>query len=99
MGTTTSRSGAALRVTVTVTVSPSSTGYVAESKLTVTLGTSSSLMETVVSGTLPLDTPAGRALPKVSLTLSPSSSTVSWVAVKVKVFSMSVGPRDAGLRE
>ena len=35
MGTTTSRSGAALRVTVTVSVSPSSTGYVAEPKLTV----------------------------------------------------------------
>ena len=77
MGTTTSRSGAALRVTVTVSVSPSSTGYVAEPKLTSTAGTSSSLMETVVSGTLPLDTPAGNGLSKVSLTLSPSSSTVS----------------------
>ena len=50
-------------------------------------------METVVSGTLPLDTPAGNALPKVSLTLSPSSSTLSWAAVKVKVCSVSVGPK------
>ena len=55
-------------------------------------GASSSVMETVVSGTLPLDTPAGNWLSKVSLTLSPSSSTVSWVAVKVKVCSVSVGP-------
>ena len=50
-------------------------------------------METVVSGTLPLDTPAGRGLPKVRSTLSPSSSTLSWVAVKVKVLEVSVGPK------
>ena len=65
----------------------------AEPKLTSTAGTSSSLMETVVSGTLPLDTPAGNGLSKVSLTLSPSSSTLSWVAVKVKVLEVSVGPK------
>ena len=38
---------------------------------------------------VPSVTPAGRVLPKVSLTDSPSSSTVSAVAVKVKDFSVS----------
>ena len=49
-------------------------------------------METVASAGLPTLTPVGRGLPKVSLTLSPSSLSLSWVAVKVKLFSVSVGP-------
>ena len=60
MGTTTSRSGAALRVTVTVSVSPSSTGYVAEPKLTVTARHVVVVMETVVSGTLASRHPRGQ---------------------------------------
>ena len=49
-------------------------------------------METVVLGTRPADTPPGR-VPKPRSTLSPSSSTLSWVAVKVKVLEVSVGPK------
>ena len=44
--------------------------------------------DALVGGT-PSVTPAGKVLPKVSFTDSPSSSTVSAVAVKVKVFSVS----------
>ncbi len=44
-------------------------------------------METMVSLVAPAVTPVGSA-PKVSLTLSPSSSVVSWVAVKVKVLEV-----------
>ena len=53
-----------------------------------TLGTSSSVMETTVSLVVPSVTPVG-SVPKVSLTDSPSSSTESDAAVKVKDFSVS----------
>ena len=53
-----------------------------------TAGSSSSVMETVVSLVEPAVTPSG-SMPKESFTFSPSSSTVSWVAVKVMVFSVS----------
>ena len=55
---------------------------------TVTDGTSSSVMEMVVSLVVPSVTPVG-SVPKVSFTDSPSSSMVSDVAVKVKDFSVS----------
>ena len=45
-------------------------------------------MLTTDSSVVPLVTRVGRS-PKVSFTLSSSSSTVSWAAVKVKVFSVS----------
>ena len=53
-----------------------------------TLGTSSSDIETTAWDGLVEFTPTGR-VPKVSLTLSPSSSSVSSVAEKEKVFSVS----------
>ena len=53
-------------------------------KLTVTDGTSSSVMVTVASSGVPALTPSGSVAPKLSLTLSPSSSTVSVSAVNVK---------------
>ena len=56
--------------------------------LTVTPATSLSVMETTVSLMVPAVTPVGRA-PKVNFTRSPSSSMVSSVAVKVKVFEVS----------
>ena len=46
------------------------------------------MMETTVSEVAPSDTPVGRD-PNVSFTLSSSSSIVSSVAVKVKVFTVS----------
>ena len=49
-------------------------------------------METTVLGTLPLDTPAGNWLPKVSLTLSRRRPRCPGIAVKVKVLEVSVGP-------
>ena len=49
-------------------------------------------METVASWVLPALTPSGNGLSKVSFTLSPSSLSVSSVAVKVKLCSVSVGP-------
>ena len=49
---------------------------------------SSSVMATVVSVGVPSLTSGGR-VPKVSRMLSPSSSTVSCVAVKVKAFDVS----------
>ena len=49
-------------------------------------------METVVSLGAPSDMPVGR-VPKPRSTLSSSSSTLSWVAVKVKVLEVSVGPK------
>ena len=61
-------------------------------KLTVTSGSSSSVIETVVLSLAPGFTPGGRS-PKVSFTLSSSSSMVSGVVVKVKVFSVSVGAK------
>ena len=76
MGMVTERSGASSRVTLTATLEPSSTVYAACSKPTFTSGTSSSVMVTTVSLVPPADTPAG-SVPKVSLTDSPSSSTVS----------------------
>ena len=47
------------------------------------------MIETTVSFVVPSVTPAGRVLPKVSFTDSPSSSTVSEVAVKVKLLEVS----------
>ena len=88
IGTTTVRSGSALSVTVTVCVAPSATVYVPCPKLTVTAGTSSSVMLTVVSLGVPALTSGGR-VPKPSFTLSSSSSSVSWVALKVNVFAVS----------
>ena len=60
----------------------------ADPKATVTDGSSSSVIETVLSFTLPALTPVG-IVPKVSFTLSPSSSTVSAVAAKVKLLEVS----------
>ena len=79
-------------VTVTSTVPPSSTLYVAAPKLTVTAGTSSSVMVTVDAAIIPAVTPSG-SVPKVSFTLSSSSSTSSAVALKVKLFSVSVAAK------
>ena len=47
-------------------------------------------METTASSVEPLVTPVGRVLPKVSLTLSPSSLSLSEAAWKV--MSTSVSP-------
>ena len=88
IGTVTCLSGASLRVTFTWTEPPSGAVYVAAAKLTVTAGTSSSVMFTVAWVGLMAKAPVGM-LPNPSLTLSSSSSTVSWVALKVKVFSVS----------
>ena len=52
-------------------------------------GTSSSVMVTALVAGLPAVTPVGSVAPKLSLTLSPSSSTVSWAAVKVNVLEVS----------
>ena len=57
--------------------------------MTVMAGTSSSVMETVVSLGVPAVTPAGRGVPKLSLTASPSSSAESSVAMKVIVWLVS----------
>ena len=92
MGMVTDRSGSALKVTRTVTVPPSATLYVPCPKLTVTAGTSSSVIETTVSLVDPSLTPVGR-FPKPSFTLSLSSSSVSWVALKVIVFAVSPGAK------
>ena len=89
MGMMTVRSGSGSRVTVTSTVPPSATVYVPCSKLTVTDGTSSSVMDTTASCGLAAVTSVGRGDPKASLTLSPSSSIVSCVALKVMLFSVS----------
>ena len=56
---------------------------------TETPASSSSSMLTVVVTVVPTLTPAGRLVPKPSSTLSPSSSMVSCVAVKVIVFDVS----------
>ena len=85
----TDRSGSASSFTLTVTVLPSSTMYVARSKLTSTDGTSSSVMLTIASLVEPLVTPVGRLDPKVSFTLSPSSFSSSEAAEKVKLSSVS----------
>ena len=83
------RSGSSLRVTVTSTVSPSSTLYEPCSKLTSTLGTSSSVIVTTASSVVPALTPVGRVFPKLSFTLSPSSLSLSEEAVKVMSTSVS----------
>ena len=90
-GITTCRSGSALSFTFTVSVPPSATVYVACSNETVTAGSSSSAMLTVDSDVVPAVTPSG-SVPKPSFTLSPSSSTVSAVAEKVKDLDVSVAP-------
>ena len=87
-GIVTVRSGSSLRVTFTVTLLPSATVYDPCSKLTVTAGTSSSVIDTTASLVEPSVTPAGR-VSKASLTLSPSSLSLRRVAVTVKVFSVS----------
>ena len=86
--TSTVRSGSALSVTVTVAVLPSAAVYVLAPNDTVTCGSSSSLMLTVVSLGETALTPGG-SVPNPSSTLSSSSSTVSWAAVKVIVCSVS----------
>ena len=83
------RSGSLSRVTVTSTVPPSATLYADCSKLTVTCGSSSSAMATVVSSGAPGAHPRSASVPKASFTLSPSSSTSSAVALKVMLFSVS----------
>ena len=57
-------------------------------RVTVPAGTSSSVMVTTLSSVVPAVTPSGK-VPNDSLTLSPSSSTSSAVAAKVKLFSVS----------
>ena len=89
MGMTTVRSGSALREMVTLTVSPSSTFWDPWPYCTVTEGSSSSSMTTIVSSLPPGLTRASGIVPNFSSTLSSSSSTVSWEAVKVMVFSVS----------
>ena len=49
------------------------------------------MLMVLVAGDLEL-TPSGRA-PKLSWTRSPSSSSVSWAAVKTKLFSVSPLPK------
>ena len=88
-GMVTVRSGSALSFTFTVTLPPSATEYVACPKLTVTDGTSSSVMETTVSSGEPSVTPVGRLEPNPSLTDSLSSLSLSEAALKSKVFSVS----------
>ena len=84
------RSGSAFSVTVTVTVLPSATVYVPCSKLTSTLGTSSSVIVTTASSVFPALTPVGRVFPKASFTDSPSSFSLSEAATKA--ISASVSP-------
>ena len=94
MGTTTVRSGSALRVTVTVvpSASPSRAVYWSRENITVTIGSSLSVMATVAS-VVPLAViPSGRVLPNPSTTDSPSSSTGSSTAVTVKLLEVSVAP-------
>ena len=62
------------------------TVFEASSKLTVTEGTSSSVMETTVSSGDPSVTPVGRLEPKPSLTDSPSSSHRVLRGLEVKDF-------------
>ena len=89
IGMVTMRSGVALRVTVRDCVAPSATVYVPCPKLTVTAGTSSSVMLTVVSSGVPALTRASGMEPNPSRTLSPSSSSVSCVALKSKDLDVS----------
>ena len=89
IGMTTLRSGFALRVTVTDCVAPSATVYDVCPNVTVTAGSSSSPMLSVVSVLVPAVTRSGRLDPNPSFTLSSSSSSVSSVAMKAMVFSVS----------
>ena len=88
MGIVTVRSGSALSVTVTVTPAPSATEYADKPKLTVTAGSSLSVMLTVDVLVVPAVTRAGN-VPNPRPTLSPSSSTVSCTAVNVNDFDVS----------
>ena len=103
IGIVTARSGAAESVTVTTTwcsetsvvaaSSLSATVYDAAPNCTVSAGSSSSVIETVVSDACPLVAvmPPGR-VPKESFTDSPSSSSVSCVALNVIVLVVSAAP-------
>ncbi len=71
---------------------PSAAVYVALSKFTFTAGTSSSVIDTVLVDVVPAETPVGSE-PKARATLSSSSSTLSAVAAKVNVFSVSEAPK------
>ena len=84
------RSGSTSRVTVTVRRAALGhrVGRRPEADLDVP-GASSSVMETVVVLGAPSVTPVGSVEPKLSCTLSPSSSSVSWAAWKLKVFAVS----------
>ena len=96
-GIPTCRPGAALRFTVTVADEPPSVAsYAAEAYDTVTGtvtggGTSLSIRSTRSVAVLPAVTPDG-SLPKLSSSHSPSSSTVSSVAVTVNVLVLSSLP-------
>ena len=87
-GMATVRSGSALSERLMVLVSPSATAYVFAPKDTDTWGSSSSMMETVVSPFVPALTRGG-SVSNSSLTLSPSSSSVSCSAVKVNDLEVS----------
>ena len=63
--------------------------YASASNDTVTCGSSSSVMLTVVVAGVPALTPVGSGVSKPSSTLSPSSSTVSAAALNVIVFDVS----------
>ena len=78
----------------------SATVYVDAPNSTVTSGSSSSVIEIVVTAVVPAPTLAGSA-PNASFTLSSSSSTVSEVAVNVNVFDVSPVAKltDAGTPE
>ena len=89
MGMVTLRSGSALRLTVTVTALPPSVAvYVAAPNCAVTWGWSLSVRFTVAVLCVPGLTSSG-SVPKLRVTLSPSSSTLSSTAVTVKVAEVS----------
>ena len=81
--TVTSLSGRVFSATVYVVLLPCTT--LIERGETVTPGSSSSVMLTVVSFGVPVFTRSGRPVPNPSSTLSPSSSSLSYVALKVSV--------------
>ena len=84
----------AVRVRVNSAAVPSVTGLAPGAIVTsgVSDAASSSPIVTVASVTVPASTPGG-SVPKVSTTLSPSSSNMSWVAVSVKVCAVEVAPK------
>ena len=57
--------------------------------MTLTPGTSSSVIDTTLSLGVPALTPVGRFEPNPSLTLSPSSLSLSEAALNVMLFSVS----------